>query len=81
MQRTLSSALLYLSPSELSHPGCLACDRTFSVRTFTLIQYLEQEYGWNTVLNFLEPGSTFKSVTGKGKRDVFEDWKQWLESV
>ena len=48
---------------------------------FTLMEYLEQEYGWNTVLNFLEPESTFKSVTGKEKREVFKDWKQWLESV
>lgn len=48
---------------------------------FTLMQYLEEEYGWNTVLQFLEPGSTFRSVTGREKRDVFDDWKEWLGTV
>jgi hypothetical protein len=48
---------------------------------FTLLQYLEEEYGWDTVLKFLEPENTFLSVTGKEKREVFEEWKNWLGSV
>lgn len=48
---------------------------------YTMMEYLEEEYGWESVLDFLEPGNGFEEVTGRSERQFFEEWKARLEEV
>lgn len=48
---------------------------------YTLLEYLEQEYGWERVLQFLEPGRNCRKITGLEKRDFFKEWKAWLMTI
>lgn len=48
---------------------------------YTLMEYLEEEYGWDKVLTFLNPGSNFESVTGIPEREFFENWKSWVSTL
>jgi len=44
-----------------------------------MMVYLEETYGWDSVLSFLEPGSSFKSVTGLNKEAFLTQWKVWMK--
>ena len=48
---------------------------------YTMMEYLETQYGWDRVLDFLEPGKDFAEVTGRSEREFFEEWKTWLAEV
>lgn len=48
---------------------------------YTMMVYLETEYGWDRVLTFLEPGKGFEDVTGGSERNFFEEWKAWLAEI
>ncbi|HDQ14876.1 MAG TPA: hypothetical protein ENN41_08705 [Sediminispirochaeta sp.] len=41
---------------------------------YALMEYLEQEYGWERVLEFLQPDHGYPEVTGYDKELVFKDW-------
>jgi hypothetical protein len=48
---------------------------------YTLVEFMEETWGWERVLGFLEPGTGYEEVTGMSKRELFEAWKLWLEDV
>jgi len=48
---------------------------------YKMMEYLETEYGWEKVLGFLTPGTTYEDVTGITKQDFFTQWKGWLETL
>ena len=41
---------------------------------YTLIAYLDEAYGWESVIALTAPGATYESVLGKDARSVFEEW-------
>lgn len=48
---------------------------------YKMMEYLEEEYGWEQVLGFLTPGATYEDVTGKAKPEFFAEWKNWLAKL
>jgi len=45
---------------------------------YTLIDYLEQTYGWNQVIALIEPEATYISELGLNKQSLFDDWMRYL---
>ncbi len=84
-QRPASSAVRIHSDitfKEFSNPNAIQFAEVggYSL-AYTLMQYLEETIGWKKTLGFLEPGSSIESVTGLTGRELFEDWKSWLEAA
>lgn len=47
---------------------------------YSLIEFLDEQYGWERTLGFLEPQSDTESVLGVGEKELFRQWKAWLEN-
>lgn len=46
---------------------------------YELIEYISESYGWDSLLAFLEQGSSFESVTGMDKKELLPLWKDWMK--
>lgn len=46
--------------------------------SFTYMEYLIEDIGWNRVLGFLDPEKTFEEITGYKEELIFQQWKIWL---
>ncbi|MBI9093919.1 MAG: hypothetical protein JEY71_03445 [Sphaerochaeta sp.] len=49
--------------------------------SFNYMQFLIEEFGWERVLGFLNPGKTFEEITGRDEEEVFQQWKLSLNSI
>ncbi|QEN06696.1 hypothetical protein EXM22_01320 [Oceanispirochaeta crateris] len=47
--------------------------------SYTFMEYLKNEFGWERIIGFLDPEKSFEMITGKSEIEVFNDWKTWLE--
>lgn len=45
---------------------------------YNLLEYLITGYGWEKVVELIEPGASYKSVFGVEERELFEEWKEQL---
>lgn len=48
--------------------------------SFTYMDFLIEEIGWERVLGFLNPDKTFEEITGEKEEVVFQQWKLWLRT-
>jgi hypothetical protein len=45
---------------------------------YTLIDYITTEFGWQAVVDLIEPGATNQSVLGISDRELYEQWRSTL---
>jgi len=48
---------------------------------YTLIAYIEESYGWNTVVGLVSNDTDLEQILGIGQRQLFDDWKGWLAQI
>jgi hypothetical protein len=48
---------------------------------YTLIHYLEDTFGWDRVVGLTAAGATVSSVLGLTERDLFDNWKAYLQGI
>ena len=48
---------------------------------YTLIGYLEEAYGWDSVIDLTEQGASYDSVLGKDRRALFDEWTAYLMTL
>jgi len=48
--------------------------------SYTYMEFLIEEIGWERVLGFLDSNKTFEEITGQKEEDVFQQWKNWLST-
>ena len=48
---------------------------------YTLIDYITTEFGWQAVVDLIEPGATYQSVLGISDRELYERWRLTLPGV
>jgi hypothetical protein len=41
---------------------------------YTLIEYIIEEYGWNSVIDLIDVDASYKSVIGLSERELYEEW-------
>jgi hypothetical protein len=46
---------------------------------YTLIHYVDQNYGWDSVVALLDRDATWESVLGISERELFDDWTAALQ--
>ncbi len=49
--------------------------------SYNFMQYLIAEFGWESVLGFLNPENSFEDITGRDEEEVFQQWKLSLSSI
>jgi hypothetical protein len=74
-------AVSHITWEEYSRPSALQFARVggYSL-AYTLIEYIVERHGWDTVIRLVEPEANLESVLGYGERKLFEEWKTWLTS-
>ena len=48
---------------------------------YTLIQYLTDRYGWDTVVSLVPADAELEQILGISPRRLFDDWKAWIPSL
>lgn len=48
---------------------------------YTLIDYIEDRYGWNAVVRLVSDDTDLEQILGVGPRQLFDDWKEWLVQI
>ena len=71
-----------ISYEEFSNPNALQFAEVGGYTlAYTMMEYLDENCGWENVLGFLTPGATFESVTGQTAPEFFAGWKTWLKTI
>jgi hypothetical protein len=45
---------------------------------YTLIEFIDSTYGWQAVVDLVEPGATYESVLGLSCRQLYDRWQAGL---
>jgi hypothetical protein len=68
-----------ISWEEFSRPNALQFAQVGGYTlAYTLVEYLKELYGWESVLRLLPDDANMKLVLGVDQRELFEAWKAWL---
>jgi len=47
---------------------------------YTLVQYIITRYGWEAVIRLLPAEASMERVLGMSPRELFDEWKAWLQT-